>query len=77
MYRTILAGFDGSEGAKIALREAAEFGKLFGAKVDPRCGCSTPYRIIRKPLAKLRRRSTQRVRFSAQLHATWQPLKRK
>ena len=33
MYRTILAGFDGSEGAKIALREAAEFGKLFGAKV--------------------------------------------
>jgi nucleotide-binding universal stress UspA family protein len=33
MYRTILAGFDGSEGAKIALKEAAEFGKLLGAKV--------------------------------------------
>jgi nucleotide-binding universal stress UspA family protein len=33
MYRTILAGFDGSPGAKIALKEAATLGKLLGAKV--------------------------------------------
>ena len=33
MYRSILAGFDGSKGAKAALKEAAEFGKLFGARV--------------------------------------------
>jgi nucleotide-binding universal stress UspA family protein len=33
MYRTILAGFDGSPGAKVALKEAAAVGKLLGAKV--------------------------------------------
>lgn len=33
MYRMILAGFDGSSGAKIALKEAAAFGRLVGARV--------------------------------------------
>jgi nucleotide-binding universal stress UspA family protein len=33
MYRKILTGFDGSSGAKMALKEAAGLGKIIGAKV--------------------------------------------
>lgn len=83
MYRRILVGFDGSDGAKAALRHAIELACRFGAELWSVSVIETPHwatatvgevdeqrRLIEEELGRLQQAArTQAAEFGLELHA--------
>jgi len=83
MYRKILVGFDGSDGAKAALRHAIELARRFGAELWSVSVIETPHwatatvgevdeqrRLIEEELGRLQQAArTQAAEFGLELHA--------
>ncbi|MCM8746217.1 universal stress protein [Thermomicrobium sp. CFH 73360] len=83
MYRKILVGFDGSDGAKAALRHAIELARRFGAELWSLSVIETPHwatatvgevdeqrRLIEEELERLQQAArTQAAEFGLEIHA--------